>query len=90
MYGSCGSLDKEAASALGAWLEPHGGNNFRRIGKHAAGWLEDAEVQVITIDCEPRKVTLELAIWVGNIEDPPEGREAYRSRRWRFQDFRSW
>jgi len=41
--------------------------------------LDDAEVQVITIDYKQRKVTLDLAIWVGSIEDPPERREAYKS-----------
>jgi hypothetical protein len=43
--------------------------------------LHDAEVRRISIDYEHRKVTLELAVWVGKMEDPPDRREAYRDGR---------
>ena len=37
--------------------------------------LHDAEVRRITVDYERRKVTLEVAVWVG--DEPPERRESY-------------
>jgi hypothetical protein len=40
--------------------------------------LHDAEVRKITIDYERRKVTVDLAVWVGEMDDPPERREAYK------------
>jgi hypothetical protein len=43
--------------------------------------LHDAEIQRMAVDYEKRKVTLELAVWVGNMDDPPERREAYKSGR---------
>jgi hypothetical protein len=43
--------------------------------------LHDAEVRRISIDYEHRKVTLELAVWIGKMEDPPDRREAYRDGR---------
>ena len=43
--------------------------------------LHDAEVQRIAVDYQERKVTLEVAVWVGNMDDPPERREAYRKGR---------
>jgi len=43
--------------------------------------LHDAEVRRVAIDYEKRKVTLELAIWVGNMDDPPGQREAYKGGR---------
>ncbi len=43
--------------------------------------LHDAEVQRIAVDYEERKVTLEVAVWVGNTSDPPERREAYKNGR---------
>jgi hypothetical protein len=42
--------------------------------------LHDAKVRRISIDYEHREMTLELAVWVGRIEDP-ERREAYKSGR---------
>lgn len=43
--------------------------------------LHDADVQGITVDYAQRKVTFDLAVWVGKMEDPPERREAYKSGR---------
>jgi hypothetical protein len=43
--------------------------------------LHDAEVQRITVDYEDRKLTLDLQIWVGDMDAPPEKREAYRKAR---------
>ncbi len=43
--------------------------------------LHDAEVRRVAVDYENGKVTLELAVWVGNMDDPPERREAYKNRR---------
>ncbi|MGA2922141.1 MAG: hypothetical protein ABSE28_13600 [Candidatus Sulfotelmatobacter sp.] len=39
--------------------------------------LHHAEVRRITVDYERRKVTLEVAVWVGDMDEPAERREAY-------------
>jgi hypothetical protein len=41
--------------------------------------LHDAEVNKITIDYEHRRATVDLAVWVGNMDDPPHRREAYKA-----------
>jgi len=43
--------------------------------------LHDAEVQRIAVDYAERKATIELAVWVGEMSDPPERREAYKTGR---------
>jgi hypothetical protein len=43
--------------------------------------LHDADVHGIAIDYAERRVTFDLAVWVGKMEDPPERREAYKSGR---------
>jgi hypothetical protein len=43
--------------------------------------LHDAEVKRIAVDYELRKVTLEVAVWIGDMGDPPERREAYKDGR---------
>ena len=43
--------------------------------------LHDAQVQRIAIDYEQRKASLELAVWVGAMDDPPKRREAYKRGR---------
>jgi hypothetical protein len=40
--------------------------------------LHDAEVQRIVVDYAQHKLTLDLAVWVGEMDDPPEKREAYK------------
>jgi hypothetical protein len=40
--------------------------------------LHDAEVHKITIDYEHLRVNIDLAVWVGDMNDPPERREAYK------------
>jgi hypothetical protein len=41
--------------------------------------LHDSEVQRVTVDYEKRKLVLDVAVWVGSMNDPPERREAYKS-----------
>ena len=41
--------------------------------------LHDAEVRRVSVDYEQRKLTLEIAVWVGDMSDGPEKREAYKS-----------
>jgi hypothetical protein len=41
--------------------------------------LHDAEVKRITVDYAQRRVTFELAVWVGSIDESPERREAYKN-----------
>jgi hypothetical protein len=43
--------------------------------------LHDAEVQRIIVDYARRSVTLDLAVWVGDMDDPPERRKAYKKGR---------
>ena len=43
--------------------------------------MHDAEVQCIAVDYARRSVTLDLAVWVGDMDDPPERREAYKQGR---------
>ena len=51
---------------------------LEELEKTLPNGLHDAEVMRIAIDYELRTVTLELAVWVGNMDDSPERREAYR------------
>jgi len=43
--------------------------------------LHDAEVHKISVDYQESTRTLDLAVWTGDIEDPPTQREAYRTGR---------
>jgi len=43
--------------------------------------LHDAEIERIAVDYALRKLTLEVAVWVGDMGDPPERREAYKNGR---------
>ena len=40
--------------------------------------LHDAEVSRLAIDYVDRKARVDLEVWVGDMDDPPERREAYR------------
>lgn len=40
--------------------------------------LHDSEIQSIEIDYIQRKATMKLSVFVGELNDPPENREAYR------------
>ena len=43
--------------------------------------LHDAELTRIIVDYERRQMSFELAVWVGDIDAPPDRREAYRNGR---------
>src|SRR5437879_6449262 len=43
--------------------------------------LHDAEILRIAVDYAVRNLTLEVAVWVGDMGDAPERREAYKSGR---------
>jgi hypothetical protein len=43
--------------------------------------LHDAEIERIAIDYAARELTLEVSVWVGSMDDPPERREAYKNGR---------
>ncbi len=43
--------------------------------------LHDAEIKCITVDYAQRRVTFELAVWVGSMDESPERREAYKDGR---------
>jgi len=46
--------------------------------------LHDAEVRNFAVDYMGRTLTLDLSLWVGDMGDPPELREAYRTGRLEF------
>jgi hypothetical protein len=54
---------------------------LEELEKTLPNGLHDAEVQRIAVDYKDRKLTLEVAVWVGDMDDPPERREAYKSGR---------
>jgi len=58
MYGSCGSLDKKALKLLAGSSGPMGGMTLQELENTLPNELHDAEVQVITIDYEQRKVNV--------------------------------
>ncbi len=41
--------------------------------------LHDAEVRKITLDYEHRQLTVDLAVWVGNMDEHRDLREAYKA-----------
>jgi hypothetical protein len=43
--------------------------------------LHDAQVRKIEVDYELHKVTIDVAVWVGDVDDPPKLREAYKKGR---------
>ena len=40
--------------------------------------LHDAEVRRLIVDYQERTLTLDAEVWIGDMDDPPERREAYR------------
>jgi hypothetical protein len=54
---------------------------LEELEKTLPNGLHDSEVQRVAIDYEQRTLILELAVWVGDMNDPPERREAYKSGR---------
>jgi len=54
---------------------------LEELEKTLPNGLHDGEVQRIAVDYQQRKLTLEVAVWVGDMGDPPERREAYRRGR---------
>jgi hypothetical protein len=43
--------------------------------------LHDSEVRRVAVDYEKRKIVLDVAVWVGGMNDPQERREGYKSSR---------
>jgi hypothetical protein len=43
--------------------------------------LHDAEMHQLVVDYAKRTLTAELAVWVGDMDDPPDRRETYRVAR---------
>ena len=43
--------------------------------------LHDAEVRRITVNYERREMSFDVAVWVGDMDDPADRREAYRNGR---------
>jgi hypothetical protein len=50
---------------------------FRKLVASLPNGLHDAELRRFEFDYEQRKLRFELAIWVGNLNDP-KSREVYR------------
>ncbi|MGB9204976.1 MAG: hypothetical protein WCB94_13550 [Terriglobales bacterium] len=53
--------------------------NLRELENTLPNGLHDAEVRGIHVDYEQHRLTLDLAVWVGSMDDPPKHREAYKS-----------
>ncbi len=51
---------------------------LEELEKTLPNGLHDAEIQRIVVDYEHRKATLDLSVWVGDMSDPSERREAYK------------
>ena len=51
---------------------------FLEIEQSLPNGLHDAEVHKITTDYEHLTVTVDLAVWIGEMSDPPERREVYK------------
>ncbi len=43
--------------------------------------LHDAEVKRIIVDYDLRQITMDIAVWVGGVDDPPKTREIYKNAR---------
>jgi hypothetical protein len=54
---------------------------LEELEKTLPNGLHDSEVQRVAVDYEKGKVALDVAVWVGSMNDPPEQREAYKSGR---------
>jgi hypothetical protein len=80
MLGFCSSLGE---AALGSWLwaPKRSAMTLEELEGMLPNGLHGAEVERIEVDYRRRTVTLELAVWVGKMDDPPERREAYKSGR---------
>lgn len=55
--------------------------NLEELENTLPNGLHDAEVKRIAVDYELRTATLEVAVWVGDMNDPPGRREAYKNGR---------
>ena len=49
--------------------------------------LHDAEVRALLVDYERHNVTLQVSVWIGNMDDPPERREAYKEAKLEIREF---
>ena len=54
---------------------------LEELEKTPPNGLHDAEVKRVAIDYERRTMVVDLAVWVGDMDGPPERREAYRYAR---------
>ncbi len=54
---------------------------FEQLSESLPNGLHDAEWRGISIDYAQQTLTMDLVIWVGSMDDPPETREAYREGR---------
>jgi hypothetical protein len=82
MSGSWSSLSRRSSALTTKVTKVHkGGAEVRtllEIEQSLPNGLHDAEVRKITVDHEHRRATIDLAVWVGDMDDPPERREAYK------------
>ena len=51
------------------------------IEKSLPNGLHDAELSRLVVDYEQRTLKAEIAVWVGDLDEPPEKRERYRKGR---------
>src|SRR5580704_13582201 len=51
---------------------------FQEVDELLPNGLHDAELRRFEMDYVQRKLDFYLDLWIGDMEDPPEGREVYR------------
>ena len=54
---------------------------FEEIEGSLPNGLHDAEIQRLVVDYAQRTLNADLAVWMGNMDDPPDRRETYRIAR---------
>ncbi len=55
--------------------------NFEEVTDTLPNGFHDAELRRLEMDYVQRKLQFDLDVWIGDMRDPPEGREIYRPAR---------
>jgi hypothetical protein len=64
------------------------GWNLEELESYLPNGLHDAEIEVIHYDLMAEFVSIQVFVWVGTMDDPPELRERYRRGLLRFEKVR--
>jgi hypothetical protein len=66
---------------VGRWQEARIGMTLEELENALPNGLHDAEVRQMSVDYEQRNLAIDVDIWVGNMTDSSDKREAYRKGR---------